>query len=423
MKKINLFILVLLLFNSCDKYDESSFNYTVSVNKTEFQIGEKIRINIQGGMSKSLIYPVLAKYNSNEEYVEHLNLISSSTDGDCCNYETPYWSDYALICNCDVDGVIVHTPDSSQTYDWNSGSYVYTFDEFYLSDDQFRVLIIDPFIDQETGERIETESITNKITSNNSIICESDFFSINNISSTCSSPQNLIVSSGLTTATLSWDIVSEADHYSFRYRTLGSGTWNNGNTYNTNEQELSALDPNSEYEWQVQTICNQVGSEVSAWASGNTFSTLSSTPCYILNCGSLSQLSDYEAYTSNGSSSWTSEWVINSSNGSNNGSYFATQGSYCTGGFIEFDINLTSPSRMSYYARKNNYTAASAQIKVDGISFGQATLPSDIFDINYFGHYMTNDFISPGNHTIRLEFPAGGTFNTYYLDEIEFFCE
>ena len=405
-------------------------NYTVSVNKSEFELGEKIKIDLQGGMEKSLIYPVLAKFNSNGDLTEHIDIFdihnSPAQYDDCCISEgtggySSSWIDDGLICNCDINGVIVHAPDSSLESLWNSTTnsydYVYTFDDFYWSDDQFKVLVIDPFIDgDERGETAETRG-----PSNDNIICESEFFSINNISSTCSSPQNLVVSSELTTATLSWDIVSEANHYSFRYKPLGSDPWNDGNTYNTNEQELSSLDPNSEYEWQVRTICDPIGSEVSAWSSGNSFSTISSTPCHVLNCESLSQLADYEAYTASGSSSWTSEWVINSSNGSNNGSYYATLGSQCVGGFIEFDINLTSPSKMSYYGRINNYNAASATITVDGISFGQSDLP--VGNYNYFGHYITNDFIPSGNHTIRLEFPAGGAYETYYIDEIEFFCE
>ena len=122
MKKINLFILVLLLCNSCDKYDESSYNYTVSVNKSEFELGEKIKIDLQGGMEKSLIYPVLAKFNSNGDLTEHIDIFdihnSPAQYDDCCISEgtggySSSWIDDGLICNCDINGVIVHAPDSS----------------------------------------------------------------------------------------------------------------------------------------------------------------------------------------------------------------------------------------------------------------------------------------------------------------------
>lgn len=427
MKKINLFILVLLFFTSCEKYDDSSFDYTVSVNKSEYELGENILIDLKGGMEKSLIYPIIAKYSSNGDLIDYIDIFKNTLQSeDCCiddNFTTYFYNgDNGLICNCDINGVIVHAPDSSGSAYWNSTTgayeYVYTFDDFYWSDDQFKVLIIDPFINgDERGKEFDWYPEP----TNDNIICESEFFSINNISSTCSSPQNLEVSTGLNTATISWNIVPEANYYTFRYKNILSSTWNNGNTYNSNTQELSSLEPNVEYTWEVRTICNQSGSEVSTWSTGNTFSTLSSTPCKIINCESLSQLTNYEAYTSSGSSSWTSEWVINSNNGSNNGSYFTTQGNYCIGGFIEFNINLLSSSKMSYYGRKNNFTPASAIITVDGISFGQSNLPAE--NDNYFGHYITNDFLSPGNHTIRLEFPAGGTYNTYSIDEIEFFCE
>ena len=427
MKKINLFILVLFFFTSCEKYDDSSYDYTVSVNKSEYERGENIVIDIQGGMEKSLIYPIIAKYNSNGELIDHINIYNGglNTD-DCCiddNFSYPYYTyenDIGLICNCDIDGVIIHTPDTAIP---NTPYIDYPSDNFYWSYDQFKVLIIDPFIDGD--ERKEEFDLFPEPTNNN-IISESEFFSINNTSSTCSSPQNLEVYPGLNTATISWNIVPEAYRYAYRYKTILSDTWTNSGTNsvnstdNINTQELILLEPNVEYLWEVQTICNQSGTEVSAWSTGNTFSTLSSMPCHVLNCESLVQLSDYEAYTSSGSSSWTSDWVVNSSNGSNNGSYFATLGNYCVGGYIEFNINLSSPSKMSYYSRKNNYTPASATITVDGISFEQSSLP--LGNDNYFGHYITNDFISPGNHTIRLEFPAGATFNTYYIDEIEFFC-
>ena len=425
MKNINLIILVLFFFTSCEKYDDSSFDYTVSVNKSEYERGESIIIDIQGGMEKSLIYPIIAKYNSNGDLIDYIHIFNNTlSSDDCCidnNFTTYYSNDgNGLICNCDINGVIIHTPDTGRP---NTPYIYYPSDNFYWSYDQFKILIIDPFI--EDDERKEEFDLSPEPTNDN-IISESEFFSINNTSSTCSSPQNLEVYPGLNTATISWNNVPEAYRYAYRYKTILSDTWTNSGTNNVNStdnintQELILLEPNIEYLWEVQTICNQSGTEVSAWSTGNTFSTLSSMPCHVLNCESLVQLSDYEAYTSSGSNSWTSDWVVNSSNGSNNGSYFATLGNYCVGGYIEFNINLSSPSKMSYYSRKNNYTPASATITVDGISFGQSSLP--LGNDNYFGHYITNDFISPGNHTIRLEFPAGGTFNTYYIDEIEFFC-
>lgn len=86
----------------------------------------------------------------------------------------------------------------------------------------------------------------------------------------CGIPSGLNVS-GLNAsgATLSWVAVSGAGSYSIQYRTTGSSSWTS-TTSTTASKTLSGLNANTEYEFQVQSIC---GSASSAYSTLSNFTT------------------------------------------------------------------------------------------------------------------------------------------------------
>ena len=201
-------IFSIIIFSlSCQKYNENDFDFSVSTNKSEFQIGEDIIITINGGMDKALIYPVLAKYNSNNEIIEFRNLLnevnSPSQYSDCCSYEgiggpyTTTWLEDGLICNCDIIDDIQHV----QELQWNGTEYIPN--EFYWSDEKFKIIIIDPFVDEEG--RNEVALAQTPLEEN--IITESEYFTIIYTSKNCDSPKSLNAKYSLNTASLTWNEV------------------------------------------------------------------------------------------------------------------------------------------------------------------------------------------------------------------------
>jgi hypothetical protein len=97
---------------------------------------------------------------------------------------------------------------------------------------------------------------------------------------TCLAPQSLGVSNLTNTgATLNWAIVNGSFGYGLEYRVVGSNTWSNTAQLNTNSYTLTGLIANTQYEWQVQTWCDQMGDLTSGFTAGSVFSTPSSSGC------------------------------------------------------------------------------------------------------------------------------------------------
>ena len=91
-----------------------------------------------------------------------------------------------------------------------------------------------------------------------------------NVSNPCSIPANL-TTTGITStaATFSWSAVSGAASYNVRYRVVGTTTWTTGTT-TTTSLNATGLTANTNYEWQVQTVCSGGNSSFTA---STTFTT------------------------------------------------------------------------------------------------------------------------------------------------------
>ena len=85
----------------------------------------------------------------------------------------------------------------------------------------------------------------------------------------CPKPTNLMSTPAVSSATVSWDDMG-ADSYKVRFREVGAPNWRYRNTALTTSQ-LSVLNANTQYEWQVRAICNSGGSK--AYTALENFST------------------------------------------------------------------------------------------------------------------------------------------------------
>jgi len=95
----------------------------------------------------------------------------------------------------------------------------------------------------------------------------------------CTVPSGLSAT-GITTsaATLNWGSVAGAISYNVRYRITGAASWTN-TTAASNSKSLSGLTSNTNYEFQVQTVCS--GSNSNFSSSGNF--TTASQGCFDAN--------------------------------------------------------------------------------------------------------------------------------------------
>lgn len=89
-------------------------------------------------------------------------------------------------------------------------------------------------------------------------------------------PNSLSTSSiTTTTATISWSAASGGTSYDVRYRINGSPTWTN-TTSATTSLDLTGLTLNTEYEFQVRSVCNATSS---SYSTSSLFTTLAVSYC------------------------------------------------------------------------------------------------------------------------------------------------
>jgi hypothetical protein len=125
------------------------------------------------------------------------------------------------------------------------------------------------------------------------------------LGNTCLPSANMSTNSvGNATATFNWAAVPGAVSYNLRYRIEGTSTWTNVNSITTS-YNASGLTPGSNYEWQVQTIC-QSGSSI--YSISTTFITIP------LTCDVPNNLATTFVYSNYASISWT---AVGGANGYN----------------------------------------------------------------------------------------------------------
>ena len=111
----------------------------------------------------------------------------------------------------------------------------------------------------------------------------------------CLDPTNVTASNvGLTSATMSWDAVSVTGKYDFRFREVGSSTWNTITNFLGTSYTLNGLSDGTDYEFEVRSMCG--GGYYSSWVSA-TFTT-------VLACTTPTNLSSSSVTPSSATISW-----------------------------------------------------------------------------------------------------------------------
>ena len=148
----------------------------------------------------------------------------------------------------------------------------------------------------------------------------------------------------------------------------------------------------------------------------NSFDVNFEEPCSLMNCETLSNISTYVDKISPSS---TAAWYIGS--GYLGNGFALTQS--CYGGYVEFSKNIESNSKMTFWTKSINpgYPNRIPIVTVDGVT-SNTTMIGDLSDYTPWMQLETNNIL-PGNHTIRISFTHVSTYYSYYIDEVEFWCQ
>ena len=111
--------------------------------------------------------------------------------------------------------------------------------------------------------------------------------------STCnaSTPSGRSAATTSNTANLSWNSISNIDHYNVRYRIEGTSTWSYKYSIKTNSISLTGLSSGSDYEWQIRSKCadgsaSAYNNAESYFSTSGTTTTNSSYPAGVLGIDS-----------------------------------------------------------------------------------------------------------------------------------------
>lgn len=161
--------------------------------------------------------------------------------------------------------------------------------------------------------------------------------------------------------------------------------------------------------------CNKEGL-VCDLERNNSFDVNFNKPCSIINCETLSNTTTYVDKILPSSST---AWYIGS--GYLGNGFALTQS--CYGGYIEFSKNITSLSKMTFWTKSINpgYPNRTPIVTVDGI-ISNTTMINGSSDYTYWMQLETQNILS-GNHTIRINFTHISTYYSYYIDQIEIWCQ
>jgi|TARA_B110000967_G_C18831391_1_gene534296 hypothetical protein len=148
----------------------------------------------------------------------------------------------------------------------------------------------------------------------------------------------------------------------------------------------------------------------------NSFDVNFNEPCILINCESLINTTTYVDVISPSS---TAAWYIGS--GYTGNGFALTQS--CYGGYIEFSINLSNTSKITFWTKSINpgYSNRTPEITVDGITSNTTMIDGSESYTNWM--LLETQNILPGNHTIRINFTHVSAYYSYYIDEIEIWCQ
>jgi hypothetical protein len=148
----------------------------------------------------------------------------------------------------------------------------------------------------------------------------------------------------------------------------------------------------------------------------NSFDVNYSKPCILNNCETLNNITTFVDKISPSSNA---RWEIG--NGYINNGFELNGSSY--GGYIEFTKNITSPSKMTFWTRSLNlgYSNQVPKVLIDGVEQDVKIIAGST-DFSDWMQIETKT-ITPGNHSIKIEYSEISSYFNYFIDEIEFWCK
>lgn len=93
MKRFYLILIGISVF-SCKKLEQEDFDLNITIDNTNYSIGDEIKINIEGGSNKALYYPVIVKYSDAAE-TSDLCEACMATGGFFCGNDQNNWTSYS----------------------------------------------------------------------------------------------------------------------------------------------------------------------------------------------------------------------------------------------------------------------------------------------------------------------------------------
>ncbi|PTB96319.1 peptidase S8 [Marivirga lumbricoides] len=225
----------------------------------------------------------------------------------------------------------------------------------------------------------------------------------------CVVPGSLSASAiGETTATLGWSNES-ADSYNVRVRATGTSSWSNLSS-SSNSLSVSGLVADTQYEFQVQSVC---GSTTSGYSSSATFTT--DAPVQVSYCSSQGDNSSYE---------WINRVVlgaINNTSGNNNGYGDFTSQSASLARGASATINLQAGFSGSSY---NEYWSVWIDLDQDGVfSTAERLVNSSSSSANLLSATLnipTSALTGPTRMRVTMKYNAQATScETFAYGEVE----
>ncbi len=241
----------------------------------------------------------------------------------------------------------------------------------------------------------------------------------------CEVPTSLRVSNITTSSVLlSWTAVANAKGYAIRYRKQGTSAWTDLSS-NGNQLSVSGLAANTSYQWQILSSCN---GEISSWANGPNFKTLTGDANPPVTKNTLPWREDFSlsngTKADNGATGWTSN-LISSNNGfaSVQNNQFAINASTCQWVTAKIDVTAVSAVTVQFELQGDdastmeNVDEIKIEYRSDDNSWQQIYRATDGFS----KRSLSGNFTNLGSvSTIQFRVTGQNSFTdeTYFIDNV-----
>jgi hypothetical protein len=149
---------------------------------------------------------------------------------------------------------------------------------------------------------------------------------------------------------------------------------------------------------------------------GNSWDIKHGKPCDRETCESLNGFTR-GVYKISPSS--TADWYVGE--GYSGNGFALTQS--CYGGYIEFSVIATSPSKLSFWTKSGNpgYPNRMPEVIINGSIMDAYLIESTAENSDWI--QLETGRIESGIHTVRIDFTPVSTYYSYFIDELEIWCE